>query len=235
MTNQDRFRLALDTIGTIALVIAAGVLVSTRLREGTNVTAGAPTPAGRPSAVEKVTLQTKLGGAIQSVRAVPMVIIEFADFQCPYCGKFATETYPDLKRDYIDTGRVRFVFRHDPLETIHPFAMKASQAAECAGEQNRYWEMHRLLFSNQRELNDVHLIERAEAVGLDSSRFKRCLDGVPLTRIKDDQSEAARLGVQSTPTFLIGRVQSDGTVAVSRRINGAVPYDTFKSVLKEIM
>ena len=128
---------------------------------------------------------------------------------------------------------VRFVYRNYPLESIHPVAMAAGAAAECAGDQGKYWEMHDAIFANQSELTDLKLREHAKSLHLNEATFTKCIAGDVLAEIKQDQDEARRLGVESTPTFLIGRFQSDGTIKVTKRINGAVPYETFKATLKD--
>jgi protein-disulfide isomerase len=113
--------------------------------------------------------------------------------------------------------------------------MKASQAAECAGDQGRYWEMHTALFSKQHDLSETHFADFAHSIGLNAPRFRQCLSGTPIPKIKEDQREAARLGVQATPTFLVGKIQGGGTISVSRRINGAAPYETFKSAIRDVL
>lgn len=180
-----------------------------------------------------MTLASK--GHIKGSKDAKVAIIEFSDFQCPYCGRFAKETLPQLKRDFIDAGVVQFIYRDNPLESIHPFALKASAAAECAGQQGKYWEMHDAIYSQQGELAETILFDHTKALRLDSATFSKCLDGGAVARIKEDQAEASRLGLQSTPIFLIGRIESNGTVKVTRRINGAAPYETFKATLKELL
>ena len=96
----------------------------------------------------------------------PVTLVEFSDFQCPFCGRFFATTLPALKKDYIDTGKLRYVFRDFPLDQLHPNARKAAEAAHCAGEQGKYWEMHDVLFQNQRALAPSQLTEYARAVGV---------------------------------------------------------------------
>src|SRR5262249_17984609 len=105
----------------------------------------------------------------------PVTLVEFSDYQCPYCRMFFSDTFPTLRREYIDTGKVRYVFRDYPLAQMHPQARKAAEAAHCAGEQGKYWEMHDLLFQNQQALALPQLSEYARNLGLDGASFDACL------------------------------------------------------------
>jgi len=165
-----------------------------------------------------------------------VAIVEFSDFQCPYCGRFATETLPQIKRDFIDAGVAKFIYRDNPLETIHPFALKASAGRPLArSSKESIGKCTTRFFSRQRELSDTSFLDHAKTLHLDAATFSKCLDGGAAARIKEDKAEASRLGVQSTPIFLIGRVDSKGTIKVTKRINGAAPYETFKAALKELL
>ena len=98
-----------------------------------------------------------------------VTIVEFTDYQCPFCSRYVRETYPQLDKEYVQTGKVKYVLRDLPLEAIHPLAMKAAEAAHCAGEQGKYWEMHDRLFANQTELARTDLAKHAQALGLDAA------------------------------------------------------------------
>src|SRR5256884_5259358 len=101
----------------------------------------------------------------------PVTLVEFSDFQCPFCGRFFATTLPALKQDYIDTGKLRYVFRDFPLDQLHPNARNAAAAAHCAGEQGKYWDMHDVLFQNQRALAPAQLAEYARTVGVAAAAF----------------------------------------------------------------
>src|SRR5437773_10547832 len=107
-------------------------------------------------------------------RDAPVTIVEFSDYQCPFCRQFVTTTLPALKSTYVDAGKLRWVFRDFPLDHIHPYARKASEAARCAGEQGKYWEMHDALFQSQ-QLAPEQLPEQASRLGLDGGAFAACL------------------------------------------------------------
>jgi len=136
----------------------------------------------------------------------PVTLVEFSDYQCPFCQRFFTTTLSALKKHYVDTGKVRYVFRDFPLDQMHPQARKAAEAAHCAGEQGKYWEMHEVLFQNQRALAPPQLAEHARTVGVDGSKFDECLSsGRHAARVERGLAEGAAVGVQGTPTFVVGR------------------------------
>ena len=164
-----------------------------------------------------------------------VAVIEFSDFQCPFCGKFDKDTYPQLVKDYVDTGKVKYVWRDYPLD-FHRNAEKAAEAARCAGEQGRFWEMHDRLFANQQAIAATDLPKYAEALHLDQAAFQSCLDsGRYADDIKRSIADANGAGISGTPSFLIGVVQPDGTVKVSRKLTGARPYTAFKSALDSLL
>jgi protein-disulfide isomerase len=177
-----------------------------------------------------------------SLRDVPTVIrpgakiavIEFSDFQCPYCARFALDTLPEIKSEFVDTGQAAYAFMHFPIEQIHKLAFKAAGASTCAGKQGKFWDMHDLLFANQKALGQDALLENARNLRLNDAKFQNCLEGVADT-IKRDQNEARRLGINSTPTFLIGPLDSDNKVSIRRRISGAQPLSVFRDAIQELL
>lgn len=165
----------------------------------------------------------------------PVTVVEFSDFQCPYCRRHVNVTLPELKKDYVATGKVRYVFRDLPIDSIHPHARKAAEAAHCAGEQGRYWEMHDVLFQQQRQLAAGYLKTHAAALGLDRVAFDACLDeGKQAKAIRDDEVAARSIGVTATPTFFIGRTRPDGTID-GVRIVGAQPIAAFRKAIDALL
>src|SRR6266566_9852737 len=106
----------------------------------------------------------------------PIAIVEFSDYECKYCGQHANQVLPQIIKDYVNTGKVRYILRDLPNEAIHPQAFKAAEAAHCAGEQSKYWDMHDRLFKNQQLLAVNELPAHAAALGLDVPKFQQCLD-----------------------------------------------------------
>lgn len=165
----------------------------------------------------------------------PVTLIEFSDFQCPYCGRFFKSTLTEIERDYIKTGKVRYVFRDFPLE-FHKQAPKASEAANCAGEQGKYWEMHDKLFENQNALMVDKLKQYATEIGLESGPFDACLDsGKYAEEINRDIEDGKKAGVSGTPSFFIGKSQGQGKEITGKRIVGARPYESFKQIIDPLL
>jgi protein-disulfide isomerase len=191
--------------------------------------------AVRPSAPpppESVNLDENraLGSADATV-----AIVEFSDYQCPYCERFFSQTFSKLEEDYIETGKVRFYFRDFPLTQIHPQAKSAAIAANCAGRQGGYWKMHHELFTNQAELGPELYKELAQKLQLDVPEFETCLAAPDESqKVDDDLAYGQTLTVQGTPHYFVGRVQ-DGQLVNILRVNGAQPYELFSKVLESML
>src|SRR5262249_15732301 len=151
------------------------------------------------------------------------------DYECPFCSRHFRETQPHIEKDYINTGKVKYVLRDFPLEAIHSNAFKAAEAANCAGEQEKYWEMHDRLFANQNALSLNRLPEYAQALGLDLPKFRQCLDGGKYAaKVRKDLADAQKAGTTGTPTFFIGLTnQNSSEVKTVRKIVGAQSYTAF--------
>jgi protein-disulfide isomerase len=158
----------------------------------------------------------------------PVTIVEYSDYQCPFCAQYTSDTWSRLKAEFVDSGRVKYVFKDFPLTNIHPQAPKAHEAARCAGEQGAYWEMHDLLFVGQAEWavypDHLTVFKRyAAGLELDTAAFDACLDsGSWAEAMNADLAEGARLGVRGTPSFFV-----DGYPLV-----GAQPYETFQYAIE---
>lgn len=160
----------------------------------------------------------------------PLTVIEFSDFQCPFCARHNADTQPILDEKYVETGKVLWVYKHFPLN-IHPQAPAAGVAAECAAEQEMFWEMHAALFDSVQEwsVNEPNpfFVDLAVELGLDSAAFAACLDDpAMMARVDEDMAEGRQF-VQGTPTFIIVR-GDEGSI-----IPGALPEATFSEVLDE--
>lgn len=158
------------------------------------------------------TLSPPVDAARDHVRGAtdsPVTLVEYGDFQCPYCG----DAYPRVQELLAHFGeRLRFAFRHMPLADLHPRAWPAAEAAEAAGAQGRFWEMHDRLFDHQLELGDAELRRHAEAIGLDVERFDRELrEGIHAERVREDNDSGVRSGTPSTPRFFVNGVMYLGS------------------------
>ncbi len=193
----------------------------------------APRPVAAPAPPEKV--QMSVGDGWYSIgRAdAPVTLVEFADFQCPFCKKFHTDAYSELKKNYIDTGKVRFVSRDLPLE-FHPFALKAAEAARCAGDQQKYWELRDALYTNATPPNDEAINKAAETLSLDKGAFQSCLASEKhRAEVQKDAAEAATLQINGTPTFVLAKSSKDKLDGI--RIVGAQPFVAFQAAIESFL
>ena len=158
----------------------------------------------------------------------PITIIEFSDFECPFCKRFFDGTLKDIITNYVDTGKVKYVLRDFPLSGIHPNAEIAAEAANCANEQDKYWEFHDLLFENQEDWvsgnTTVEFKKYSSSLGLNGAQFDLCLENRKyVDEILKDMQDGFDAGVQGTPTFYINGV----------KVVGAQVYSVFKQVIDE--
>lgn len=180
-----------------------------------------PDASTPPAVVPDVAVE---GRPAQGDTDAAVTIVEFTDYQCPYCGAFARDTEDALLEAYGDD--VRFVVRHFPITGIHQYAEKAAEAAECAFDQDRFWEYHDVLFAHQDALDEASLRGYAREVGLDAGAFDRCLSsGKKAAVVATDQADGQRYGVSATPTFFIN----------GQRFVGAKPIDEFKQVIDGLL
>ncbi len=189
----------------------------------------APQPPAPPSALP---IRDE---AFRGNNAAPVAVVEYADFECPYCGQYEHDIYPQISKDYIQSGKVKYFYRDLPLP-MHPHAIGAARAAHCAGEQGKYWEMHDSLFAKQNAIREADMPGRAQELGLDAAKFSECLSS---NRYIDDISksaaEAQKMGIGGTPTFFVGNVDPNGDVTNLKMIIGTRPYDAFKSVIDDAL
>ncbi len=221
MVKIDRSWLLLILIGITLVVSAINFYGIARLNGKFNALVGvAPaTPqAGAESAASFDSSDPVMGNA-----DAPVTIIEFSDFQCPYCGRFFSETMPSIERNYVQTGKARLVFRQFPLG-FHQFAEKAAEASLCANAQGKFWEYHDRLFENQEELGTASLKQHATDLGLDTAKFNACLDsGRMAAEVAKDVSDGQGYGVSGTPDFFVNGVQ----------LTGAQPYAAFQNLIEQ--
>ena len=172
---------------------------------------------------------------LKGSRNAKVALIEYSDYQCPFCSRFVKDSYPQLDTEYIKTGKIQYVFRDLPLD-FHKQAFKAAEATHCAGEQGKFWEMHDHLFANQSALTPEDLTKHAGTLGLSQSSFQQCLDsGRYAADIRKDIAEANSSGATGTPTFLIGTVNKDGTIKLTKKLVGAKPYAEFKAAIDSLL
>src|SRR5579863_5143324 len=163
----------------------------------------APPPEDEPQFVH-VTLDAREYALGRS--DAPLTLLEFTDYQCPFCRRFQAETWPLLKKNYIDTGKLRFIVRDLPLQ-FHSSALPAAEAAHCAGEQGKFWEMHQALLTGADPLADGGIDRRATQLGLDLERLHACTRANRYeSAIARNMAAAQALNVNGTPAFVLGRM-----------------------------
>lgn len=194
-----------------------------------------PAAAARAEAALPETVDIN-GDRIRGDRNAPIAIIEYSDYECPFCARYVSNTYPQIEKEYIQTGRVKYVFRDLPL-AFHRSAFKAAEASHCAGEQGKFWEMHDRLFQNNKALSPADLAGHGDALGLDEAKFKQCLDsGQYADAIRQDVTQANGWGITGTPTFLIGVSDPDSSIVkVKAKVVGARPFADFKTALDSLV
>jgi len=163
----------------------------------------------------------------------PVTVVEFSDYQCPHCRKFAQKIFPKLKEQLVDTGKVRWVARDLPLP-FHKNARKAAQAAHCAGEQGKYWEMRDALFDHATKLKEEDLPGYAQAIGLDGAAFESCLASDRyFAEIDQSVQDAGAVRITGTPTFVVGKAANDWVEG--DRVVGALDLKAFdRTILKAL-
>ena len=168
----------------------------------------------------------------------PVTVVEYSDFQCPFCSRFFQQTLPLIEENYIDTGKIKFVYKDLPLDSLHPNARAAHIAAECADEQGKFWEYHDVLFEKQPQWSNLAsselqntFTEFATEMGLQAASFESCMQSPNIAdEVNKDTLEAASFGATGTPTFFIGN-EKDGFI----KLVGAQPYATFQRVLDNLL
>lgn len=179
--------------------------------------------------------RTKLnldGFEMMGDKSAPLTVVEFTDYQCPFCQRFHTTTFPELKKNYIDTGKVRFYSRDLPLD-MHANAMRAAQAARCAGDQGKFWELRNVMGSNPDKLDMDHIVGFATDLKLNIPTFKSCVESNKYKEaVQSDVMEAMKIGASGTPAFIVGKSTPEGIDG--ELMVGALPYNMFDEKLKSL-
>jgi protein-disulfide isomerase len=166
-----------------------------------------------------------------------VTIVEFSDYQCPLSSQHFNWTMGQIVDEYVKTGKLKYVFRDFPLESIHPLAPKAAEAAHCAGEQGKYWEMHDRFLRGQLSNEANVLLLHGQVLRLDVPRLQQCIDtGAQSAKVRESVETGKKAGVQGTPAFFLGLTDPDGRMLQAViSIAGAQPYDTFKEAIDKLL
>lgn len=166
----------------------------------------------------------------------PVTVVEFTDYQCGQCGRHAGDALKGIVKDFVNTGKVKYVVRDYPGEKFHKNAFKAAEATHCAGEQGNYWEMHDRLLANQGALAIGDLPDHAAALGLNLPEFAECLaSGKFEARIRKDMASAERIGLSGTPYIVYGLTDPDSTTVTGKVVPGTSEYIVFKNRLNALL
>jgi protein-disulfide isomerase len=191
-----------------------------------------PRAAQRPSIPKTASASTSDRPSLGNQEA-KVTVVEFTDYQCPFCSRFEQSTFKQLKQAYIDTGKVRWVVLDMPL-SFHKEAQLASMASHCAGEQDKFWEIRELFFQNQRNLQLEDIARYAQQTGIETEAFNQCINSNRYQEaIQRDIAEAEKQRITGTPTFIIARSAPD--VVNGKRIIGAQHYNVFSSEIDALL
>ena len=191
---------------------------------------GQPPPGGNEAVVDIN------GDWYKGNKFAQLVIIEFCDYQSPFCARHVHETLPEIEKEYINTGKIRYILLDFPSSS-HEQSFKTAEAVNCAIDKNKVWEMRTRLYTNQNALSREDLLKHAEVIGLEKTEFKECLDSGKFTqKIRKDIAEGQKTGITETPAFLLGfTAESEGKVKVVKTIKGAQPYSVFKGDIDSLL
>jgi protein-disulfide isomerase len=223
----DRILLVLVLI----IVVTQGMLLFRQYREQ------------EPAAADSDAVQDVPAGTIVDLNGLPVrgssdasvVLVEFSDYECPFCARHANTVEPELKKQFVDSGKIRYAFANNPL-SFHPEAKLLATAAICAGEQGKYWEMHDQLFAKLPKTR-AEIAAAAEPLTIDSARLSSCIDNdsSAARRIDGEAKEAERLRMDGTPGFALGVADRSGHVRIRKLINGAQPLEVFRKAIAEVV
>lgn len=200
-----------------------------------------PTQPSAPTAPSIVTVSLD-DDAVLGDKNAPVTIVEFSDFECPFCQKYFLDTYQQIKANYVDTGKVKYVFRDYPLPFHDPVATKEAQASECVKDEagdSAYYTFHDLVFTNTatngQGVTDDKLYAYATQAGANATTVKACVEaGINKEEVEKDKTEASSYGVSGTPSFFVGKSESGNTIQ-GEKLVGAQPYATFEASIKKYL
>lgn len=215
---------AAGAIAAIAAAVGVWLLIAT---------IGVTSYAGWQSMVTQSKRQestVRLRGSVLGWKEARVAVAEFSDFECPSCVVYARRVFPELRKRYVDTGMVMYVQKHLVLDRLHPHARRAAIAAECAARQSVMWTLRDRMFASSPQLDEPSLLRLAADVVPDQNRFAACLTAADSSAIEADLADAGRLGIDATPTFVIGPVDSNGVITIDRTVTGARSVDLFAAI-----
>lgn len=238
---SEHIEIKKETLWKVATFVFAGLFLLTLFLGGSNSGPGSGGGSGDsgnqipPTVISPPTsnVQVKIDDTdpILGDRDAEISIVEFSDFQCPFCARAHTGALAEFKNsDYLKNGDVNLVYKHFPLSSIHPQAQKAAEASECANRQGKFWEYHDMIFANQGSMDITTLKSHASQIGLDTGKFNSCLDGNEAAgKVADDLKQSTDAGGRGTPYFVL--INKEGKTVV---VSGAQPWPNFEAAIKSL-
>lgn len=234
MRTSTKIQRGLDVTASICMIVVSVVIITGGWARVPSVSVGS---AGPP--MEKITSDTLVD--LSDIKAsvgsddARFVMVEFTDFQCPFCRKYSREIYPLLKHEFIDSGKIRYIVQNFPLTSIHPLAMFAAKTGQCAAKQGKYWEMHDWMFGNPEKLGEADLLTHAVSIGLNESLLHKCLTEDAEKALDSARTLARTFNIQGTPTFVFAEAQSDGKLRPVAVLKNSQQYANFQAALRELV
>jgi protein-disulfide isomerase len=229
MAHNERLRVVLDATASVALIVLTTVTLVDRYR------LPRLQPEGSLQRIAPVHIDSR--SVTDRIGSGSVMMIEFADYQCPYCAKHATDVFPQVRKNLVESGKISYAYVQFPLANIHPLAVKLSSAAKCAGQQDKFWQLHGHLFAaatNATKMTSEQLLREAQSAGLDVGRFETCLASPATTAaVNHDVELGKRLGVEGTPTFYLGTLNGDGSISVTAKAGNAQSFDKLKAEIDQ--
>ena len=230
-SNKKSFAIIAIIVGVIGIGIGAYSIATVGSRLGQTAT---PSESVSSTNTEKLHTLTLNGSPLLGSADAPITMVEYGDYQCPNCQRFATQVQPLIVGNYVNTGKVKLIFKDFTIYGND--SVNGAIAAHCAGEQNKFWEMHDFMYQNQKAINSgwlsVDSIKKfASGIGLDMQQFNICFDGKKYAqKVTENFSDGKSAGVNGTPTIII--IDNRGQTVT---VPGAQPFETFKQVLDKML
>ena len=170
------------------------------------------------------------GAPVNGQASAKLTFVEVSDYHCPFCRRHFQQTQPQIYSEYVNTGKIRHVFIHYPIDQLHPDAFRSHEAASCAQEQGKFWQLHTKLFESPAKTTD-QIVAIAQTAGLDTTALKACMDSGKYSKaVRDSVTKMQELGADSTPLFLLGLTPAPGEpMKIVQVIKGAYPFEEFKT------
>ncbi len=236
-TISGSLRSLLDLVATLMIIVAGGALtwalVTHEPTPNTRGTGDTTTKDRSMPTLPSEPVRIDDAARIGQVTA-PVVVVEYSDFRCPFCARFAQEVLPLIDQKLIQAGTLQLVFKHFPLEGLHPDAPLAAQVAECTRQQGRFKPVHDAFFELPRG-GVADFVAIAKGLNVDAKRLDACLANDAKSRVQADQDEARQMGLSGTPAFLFGRLQPDGRVKAVRWQAGMIPARAFEALTQQVL